>query len=164
MRSSSHTLDRGEIMDESTKRLLVKKIWCHGQAIAPFQGFACGYWAVAEPESPLPQRMLLFLAAIVLPIWAVVSWRAVHGRSLNYWKIICSFGLFIEVVHTSVVIVAVQQGLKESLHLLTFIFSVLHIVETAAYLTVTTFLRDSFILDTGAQKGLLWDDDLDLNA
>ena len=88
-------------MDESTKRLLVKKIWCHGQAIAPFQGFACGYWAVAEPESPLPQRMLLFLAAIVLPIWAVVSWRAVHGRSLNYWKIICYFGLFIEVVHTS---------------------------------------------------------------
>ena len=91
-------------MDESTKRLLVKKIWCHGQAIAPFQGFACGYWAVAEPESPLPQRMLLFLAAIVLPIWAVVSWRAMHGRSLNYWKITCYFGLFIEVVHTSVVI------------------------------------------------------------
>jgi hypothetical protein len=154
-------LERGKIMDESTKRLLVKKIRCHGQAIAPFQGLACGYWAVAEPESPLPQRVMLLLAEFLLPVWTVVSWRAMHGRSLEYWRTICYFGLFIEVAHTSVVVVAVQQGLDESLHLLACIFSALHIIETAAYLVVTTFLRESFVKDTGTQAGLLWDDDLD---
>jgi len=40
------SLPPGEIMDEATKRLLVKKIWCHGQAIAPFQAAACAYWAL----------------------------------------------------------------------------------------------------------------------
>ena len=106
-----------------------------------------------------PQQVILWLAALVLPIWAVVSWRAMHGRSLAYWRLICYFGLFIEALHTAVVVISARQGLGESLHLLTFIFSGLHIIETAAYLAVTTAFRSSFVDDTGPQLGLLWDTD-----
>ena len=159
MRSADAPLLPGEIMDEATKRLLVKKIWCHGQAIAPFQGLACAYWAVKEPGAPFAQIALLWAAALILPVWSAVSWKAMHGRSLNYWKLICYFGIIIEVIHSAVVVVAAKQGLGESLHLLCFIFSGLHIIETAAYLGVTTCLRESFVKDTSEkQMGLLWDD------
>ena len=100
----------------------------------------------------------------MLPLWTVVSWKAMHGTSLDYWRLICGFGVVVEAVHTGVCVVAVAQGLGESLHMLAFVFSALHIIETAAYLLVTTCFRDSFVEDTGKQIGLLWDDKDDPEA
>jgi len=147
-----------EMLDEANKRLLVKKIWCHGQAVAPFQGLLCGYWAIIDPAMPLSQRAMLWSAALVLPLWSYVSWKAMHGHTLDFWKLICYFGIGIEVLHISVMTVAAQH-LKEPLNMLTFVFSGLHVVETAGYLLITTYFRQTFANDTGRQLSLLWNEE-----
>ena len=63
-----------EFIDVSTQRLLMKKTWCHGQVIAPFQGIALAYWGVTAPQLEIYQRAILILSFAILPIWTITTW------------------------------------------------------------------------------------------
>jgi hypothetical protein len=106
-------------------------------------------------EMAFLERVLQWVSALVLPLWSVVSWKAMHDKSLAYWKIICYYGIVIETIHISVIVMAAQH-LDRTMYLLVFVFSSLHVVETVAYLMITTNFRRSFVNDRGTQPSLLW--------
>jgi hypothetical protein len=99
-----------DLADPASTRMLLKKLWCHGQLVAPLQGCAYAYWAVvAAPDQILPsERVLLWVSAGVLPFWGWVSWRQMHSNSANAGTIILRFGAAMEVLHTAVVALAAQ--------------------------------------------------------
>ena len=37
-----------DLDDPNSVRSLLKKLWCHGQAISPFQGLAYAVWALSD--------------------------------------------------------------------------------------------------------------------
>ena len=60
-------------------RMLMKKLWCHGQAIAPLQGFAYAVWALSDDGAlSFSFRVLLWVAALKFPVWGYVSWQCLQ--------------------------------------------------------------------------------------
>jgi len=50
-------------------RLLLKKLWCHGQAVSPVQGFAYAFWAISrDSEISYWFKILLWVAALKFPL------------------------------------------------------------------------------------------------
>lgn len=124
----------GEILDDETKAIVIKKTWCHGQLIAPLYGFLCLYWAVSSGT----QDPRLWLAALVMPCWSYLSWRAIS--SAPSYNTLLYGGIVAELCHVGVFSVAVQHT-KDTLGLLLTIASGLFFIETAAFLGVVTWLR-----------------------
>jgi hypothetical protein len=57
-------------MDEETRRLVLHKTWCHGQLLLPI--LALWYlWIFVHSGG-----LALLYAALVLPLWSYVSWKA----------------------------------------------------------------------------------------
>jgi hypothetical protein len=123
-------------MDKETKQIVIQKTWCHGQALAPFYGIACGYWATQQSSG----RLRLLVAAVLLPAWSVVSYRSifVHPK----YRTIVAGGALTMVAHIGVFSVAIQE-LSDTFHLFMCIASGLFFVETGAFLMVATFFRAS---------------------
>jgi hypothetical protein len=124
-----------DLNDPASTRLLLKKLWCHGQLVAPLQATAYAWWAVVatKEEMLFEERILLWVSAAILPFWGYVSWRQMHSNSENAGKIILRFGFVVEVLHTTVVIFAARK-LSNTANLVVFIFTLLHVIETFAYL------------------------------
>ncbi len=63
-----------EFIDLPTQRLLMKKTWCHGQVIAPFQGMALAYWGATASGLEVSQRAILISSVVLLPVWTITTW------------------------------------------------------------------------------------------
>mmetsp|Transcript_13406 Transcript_13406/g.29117 ORF Transcript_13406/g.29117 Transcript_13406/m.29117 type:complete len:148 (-) Transcript_13406:1236-1679(-) len=127
------------IVDEETRQLILRKTWCHGQAILPIYSIALLTWWWHFETRPFQ----LVLASVVLPIWAWYSYHAVividQNGTLPYTKI-CGFGVVAMVAHLLVLMVTIQE-LADTGHMLMAIASGLFFVETGAFLLVVTTLR-----------------------
>lgn len=149
-------LDSMPLVDEETRRLLLKKTWCHGQSILPlysvyllFRWLSTGY--------PLP----LLLGACVLPVWSFFSYRSVvaidnegGSRKLPY-RNVCVFGVVAMMTHLSIFIY-VRGNLSEKGNMLMLVASGLFLIETCAFLLVVTALRSE--ISEGAEGPLLGGD------
>ena len=60
------------MIDEETRQIILRKTWCHGQAILPVYAvlFLAWWWHM---EGPRPFQLIL--ASVVLPIWAWYSYK-----------------------------------------------------------------------------------------
>ena len=128
------------IVDEETRRMLLRKTWCHGQAILPFYSVAIIVWWWHMEGRPFR----LVLASLVLPAWAWFSYRAVlaldRDATLPYINF-CGFGSAAMVAHLLTFTVAVRE-LSDMVHMLMTIASGLFFVETCAFLLVVTVFRN----------------------
>jgi hypothetical protein len=130
--------------DPADARVLLKKLWCHGQAIAPVQGVAYAFWAVAR-DSKLSTffRLILWIAALKFPVWGYVSFRALHlHNGDNSFKILSLFGIGIILIDIFIIILAVLSGeLGSGWTLLACIATTLHAIETTAFLSAVSMFR-----------------------
>ena len=145
-----------DLSDPGAVRRLLKKLWCHGQAIAPLQGLAYGYWAIVatEAQMALQERILLVVSACVLPVWGLVSWRMMKRKGSNASRVILWLGTFMQCIHIAVVVFAAQK-LKYTANLVVFIFTLLHLVETSAYMLAVCFFRSSLEADATDEEDQL---------
>jgi hypothetical protein len=121
------------MMDESTKDLVLKKTWCHGQAIAPIYGLICLIWFAHN------KSIDLLYAGLLLPIWSYLSYRAVFTE--YSFSTLMIGGLLVEVAHGLVFRESLRAGLDQTSHLLMCIASGLFFVETFAFLVVVYAIR-----------------------
>ena len=142
-----------DLNNPSAVRRLVKKLWCHGQAIAPLQGAAYGWFAAVatEKEVTMTERVLLVASACVLPVWGYVSWKQMKKSSPRSTQIILSLGTMMQLLHITIVFLA-STKLTVSANLLIFIFTLLHLVETTAYLLAVFYFRASLQQDHTAEQ------------
>jgi len=132
------------IIDEETRQIILRKTWCHGQAILPPYSIVLLLWWWHSLEQPRPFTVVF--AALVLPIWAWYSYHAVlivdqNNGTLPY-RNICGFGVVAMLAHLLTFRVAIQSWADSTTgHMLLAIFSGLAFVETGAFLLVVTALR-----------------------
>ena len=122
----------------SDVRMLLKKLWCHGQAIAPLQGCAYGFWALSEdPNVSSAFRVLLWVAAAKFPAWGLMSWRALHRRYGPYsFRLLVFFGTIVILLDLLIAYAATaNRELSRTWPLVAFVFTCLHAIETAAFLS-----------------------------
>ena len=124
----------GDLLDEDTKIIVIKKTWCHGQLIAPLYGFLSAYWAFSASINDLR----LWIAALVMPIWSFSSWKSIS--STPSYKMLLYGGCIVELCHLGIFTVAIRHT-ETILGLLMLIASILFFVETAAFLCVASWLR-----------------------
>mmetsp|Transcript_39427 Transcript_39427/g.85028 ORF Transcript_39427/g.85028 Transcript_39427/m.85028 type:complete len:149 (+) Transcript_39427:188-634(+) len=127
------------VVDEETRQLILRKTWCHGQAILPIYSVALLTWWWHLDTRPLQ----LILASAVLPVWAWYSYHAVlvidRNGTLPYTNI-CGFGVVAMLAHSLTFLVAIQH-LADTVHMLVAVASGLFFVETGAFLIVVTAFR-----------------------
>jgi hypothetical protein len=121
------------LVDEETRKIILKKTWCHGQLILPAFSFLYLYLFIFQNH-----KVYFLYAAIVLPCWSYASYRAVFIRYSI--RVLLIGGLLVELAHAGILIVALQSP-STSLGLLLIIASVLFLIETAAFLGVATLFR-----------------------
>ena len=139
-------------MDEPTRQMVLKKTWCHGQAVAPIYGVACLIW-FAHFDSPRPLSLLY--AGLLLPYWSYSSYRAVFTE--YSYKTLMLGGLLVEVAHALVFRTAWHAGKSGSdsniqrnpWNLLMLITSGLFFIETLAFLVVVKLIRGN---DNGQRR------------
>ena len=75
------------MIDDETRDMIIKKTWCHGQAIMPIYGVVLLWWYLrynddAEDEgssssSSQDRPLALLIAALFLPYWCYISYRSI---------------------------------------------------------------------------------------
>ena len=135
----------------ATAHLLMKKTWCHGQVIAAAQGIGYAYWGLFAPDLDAGLRVVLVLGALLLPTWSVISWRAMKGRTLFHARVILGFGV-VNLVFYSAVLAIAATDLASNERLIIFIFTLLQMVETSAYLLVVCCLRRALVDDDADEQ------------
>lgn len=128
------------MIDEETKQIIIKKTWCHGQLLAPVMGILCACWALSGRASSVSSIAMLLYASIILPLWSVVSYRAISSQPSH--ATLTRWGLLVELAHLGIFVLA-SKNLHETWSLLMFISSGLFFVETLAFLAVVTAFRSS---------------------
>ena len=121
-------------IDADTKRVVLQKTWCHGQAICPIYGIVILWWFVENGFQP---KSLIF-AGLFLPFWCYLSYRSIFV-SFDY-RIILIGGLLAEVSHAIVFTVA-WQHLDKTIQMVLFIASMLLFIETAVFMGVVMAFR-----------------------
>jgi hypothetical protein len=132
-----------DLEDPADVIALMKKLWCHGQAIAPLQGLAYGAWALNDPSLSRSLRILLWVAALKFPIWGYVSWKSLHLKFRERsFRVLAVSGAVVIAMDLLIAGAAFEGGeLSTSWPLVAFIFTCLHAVETTAFLMAVTCFR-----------------------
>ena len=134
-----------DLEDPAAVRTLLKKLWCHGQVVAPFQGACYGAWAASDDAAiSAGFRALLWVAAAKFPLWACVSWKALHSRyGRRSFAVLALFGCAIVALDLLIAATAWRTPgeLQQGWTLLAFIATCLHVVETTAFLAATANFR-----------------------
>mmetsp|Transcript_22814 Transcript_22814/g.56342 ORF Transcript_22814/g.56342 Transcript_22814/m.56342 type:complete len:154 (+) Transcript_22814:1490-1951(+) len=134
-----------EFLDDPTRRVLLKKVWCHGQAIAPFAGIALAGWGIMAPQMQTAVRAVLILCGLVLPAWSYTSWVCMQRATLFDWHVILGFGCSVELLYTVVLVcLSGMDFTTKTTELVAFVFTALALVETFAYLVVIACMRGLF--------------------
>ena len=129
------------LVDEETRRVLLKKTWCHGQSILPpYSIFLLFRWFGAGHSS-----LSFLLGAFILPVWSWFSYRVVAidscGGKLPY-RNVCVFGVVSMMVHLSIFLSVLSDDLSGAGNMLMLVASGLFFVETGAFLLVVTAFRN----------------------
>jgi hypothetical protein len=137
-----------DLEDGADVRMLMKKLWCHGQAIAPLQGLAYAVWALSDgARLSYSFRVLLWVAALKFPVWGYVSWQCLQLRfGPRSFLVLAVLGLV--VIGMDLLIAAfavVNNELSRGWPLLAFVFTCLHAVETTAFLSAVACFRWALI-------------------
>lgn len=119
------------LIDDETKQIIIQKTWCHGQAVCPIYGLIILWWYFESESRPT----FLVLAGLFLPYWCYLSYRSIFVQ-FDYRTILLG-GILAEVSHAIVFCVALQE-LRDTMHMVMFITSILLFIETAAFLGVVT--------------------------
>lgn len=133
-----------DLDDPNSVRSLLKKLWCHGQAISPFQGLAYAVWALSDDAAVSGSfRILLWVAALKFPVWGYVSWRCLQlrygGHSIT---IVAVLGLVVVAIDLLIVHTGWTNGeFAKSWPLMACIATGLHAVETSAFLSAVACFR-----------------------
>ena len=142
-----------DLADPADVQTLLKKLWCHGQAIAPLQGIAYAAWAMVDDNTiTIYFKVLLWVAALKFPIWGWVSWKALHLRfGKASFNILIGLGAIVIAMDILIAHAAVNNNeLSRSWPLVAFIFTCLHAIETTAFLSVVSCFR--WALRTGTME------------
>ena len=137
-----------DLEDGADVRMLMKKLWCHGQAVAPLQGFAYAVWAISDGDAlSLSFRALLWVAALKFPVWGYVSWRCLQLRcGAHSFLILTVLGVIVIVMDLLIAWCAVaNKDLSRGWPLVAFIFTCLHAIETTAFLSVVACFQWALI-------------------
>jgi hypothetical protein len=120
-------------LDADATAVVLKKTWCHGQAIGPLYGAVCLYLYASNNLS-----VGLLVAGIVLPIWSYVSYRAVF---CNYnYRVVLLGGALAMLCHLWVFLIALPY-VTETRFLFLTLAAALLFLETLAFLGVVVVLR-----------------------
>lgn len=138
------------IVDEETRRLILKKTWCHGQAVLPVWTIVILVWWWHLESKPFQ----LVLSALIFPPWSIYSYKTVialdeRNGALPYPNI-CGFGVLAMLAHLLVFLVAIQD-LSDTFHMLLTVASGLFFVETGAFLLVVTAFRNEIAQPTATR-------------
>lgn len=129
--------------DDNEMRFILFKIWCHGQSIAPpILGILCFF---SDSLSTLASIIIL----VLLTVWPVVSWRAMQRPSFHQ---IMYGGLCIELIYSYILSVTPARN-TSTIELLTFIATVLLMIETLAYLLVMWWNKSWFMPPSSREEG-----------
>ena len=137
-----------DLEDGADVRMLMKKLWCHGQAIAPLQGFAYAVWALSDGDAlSISFRVLLWVAALKFPVWGYLSWQCLQLRfGLRSFLVLAILGIVVIAMDLLIAGFAVANGeLSRGWPLLAFVFTCLHAVETTAFLGAVACFRWALI-------------------
>ena len=146
-----------DLEDGADVRMLMKKLWCHGQAIAPLQGFAYAVWALSDDGAlSFSFRVLLWVAALKFPVWGYVSWQCLQlifgPRS---FLILAMLGAIVIAMDMLIAGFAIANDeLSRGWPLVAFIFTCLHAVETTAFLSVVACFKWA-LMDRSKSPSLL---------
>ena len=135
-----------ESLDAATSRLLMKKTWCHGQIIAAFQGVLYALWGYEGSNLPQLWRSVLMSSMAILPLWSLLSWRAMSARKAIFGWMILGFGVLLLPFYGLVIWMAVQDS-SNPYQLALIILTGLQCMETCGYLLVVACLKDSLVTD-----------------
>lgn len=131
------------LIDDETQSVIIKKTWCHGQAVAPIYGVICLVWyfSSSTKDDNRHHHLSLLYAGILLPVWCYLSYRCVfHEFS---FKTLMVGGILVETAHALVFMVARENYNESVIHMLMMIASGLFFIETLAFLFVVVILRDN---------------------
>lgn len=134
------------INEPADVRVLLKKLWCHGQAVAPIQGLAYAFWAMSNSSGMSKEfKVLLWVAALKFPVWGLVSWQALNLKyGEKSFPILCVFGVVIVFLDILIAVIAVtSHELTNGWALLALIATALHGIETTAFLSAVCAFRGS---------------------
>lgn len=121
--------------EDNEMRFILFKVWCHGQSIAPpILAILCFF---SESLSTLASIIIL----ILLTIWPVLSWRAMQRPSFHQ---IIYGGICVELIYSYILSVIPARN-ASSIDLLTFIATILLMIETLAYLLVIWWHKKWFM-------------------
>ena len=132
------------MIDQETKRIIIQKTWCHGQAVAPVYGMVCLWWFISNDFEPL----VLLIPSLFLPYWCYLSYRSIFVE-FSYRTVLIG-GLLAEAAHAIVFYVAFTAT-HNTTQILMLVASILFFVETAAFLGVVTTFRPR--LSSGSSDG-----------
>mmetsp|Transcript_16046 Transcript_16046/g.30750 ORF Transcript_16046/g.30750 Transcript_16046/m.30750 type:complete len:173 (-) Transcript_16046:188-706(-) len=145
------------IDDEETRQLILKKTWCHGQAILPIYSIILIFWWYHLETRPI----ILLAGAFILTYWSWTSYHelfhVINGthhqnnstrhdsiltqQSARHRKL-CTLGFFAMFSHLATFAIAIPRCKENTMNMLMSIVSGLLFIETGAFLAVFTALRE----------------------
>ena len=133
-------------IDEDTRRLLLKKTWCHGQLVLPVWSIVVFFWYLrgmsGDNDYSVGRQHILWIPIVVFPCWFYVSYRSVFSDYSRQQLAIG--GIAVQLSHAIVLVVSTTgpKSLKDDTwNMIMCIVSVLFLIETSAFLCVVTTCR-----------------------
>ena len=138
-----HGQQEPPLIAEEDKVFLMKKLWCHGQLLSPIMGIVTAIWSIIEYDTLLTIEFIYCIVAIILlPIWSFLSWRSMNAK----WpppSILVKCGLFLLCYYVGISIITGKYLSHSTFTLCLFIFTILQLIETSAYLFMVKLLTPS---------------------
>ena len=88
---------------------------------------------------------------MLLPVWTITSWHAMHGRTSGHGRFILGFGVALLLVYLAILPIALRDS-GNPLQLAAIIVTALQFVETLAFLAVVSYLKDAFVHDISQEQ------------
>ena len=138
-----HGQQEPPLIAEEDKVFLMKKLWCHGQLLSPIMGIVTAIWSIIEYNTLLTIEFIYCIVAIILlPIWSFLSWRSMNAK----WpppSILVKCGLVLLCYYVGIGIITGKHLSHSTFTLCLFIFTILQLIETSAYLFMVKLLTPS---------------------
>ena len=140
---SSASQEAPPLIDEADKKFLLKKLWCHGQLLSPIAGITITVWSILEINNLLIIEFIYCIIAIViLPIWSFCSWRSMNGKSPKA-SLLLKCGIILLLYYIGIIIITAKYLSLSTFTLCLFIFMILLLIETSAYLIMVKCLIET---------------------
>lgn len=139
----SKEIDAPPLIAEEDKQFLLKKLWCHGQLLSPLQGILTFIWCILQYKNILLIEFIYSVISIILlPLWSFMSWRSMNRKTPKPSKLII-IGIFLILYYIGITIILGKHISNSTFTICMFIFTLLQIIETSAYLSMVKILIKS---------------------